>query len=98
MKRQIYKDLKKRKCINNTEIKKNIYKSLLCLSTSVILKKKIQYKLNILKKNSSKARINNRCIISGRNHSIYRLFKMSRIKFRELSLAGHLFGVKKASW
>ena len=51
-----------------------------------------------LAKNSSFIRIKNRCVVSGRSHAIHRLFKLSRIKLRELTMAGSLPGVVKSSW
>jgi len=49
-------------------------------------------------KNSSFIRSKNRCIVSGRSHAIHRLFKLSRIKIRELGSDGKLMGLSKASW
>jgi len=54
-------------------------------------------KLNNLPKNSCKTRIKNRCVISDRSKSIYRYFKISRIKLRELASSGMLPGVRKSS-
>ena len=54
--------------------------------------------LSRLPKNSSKVRVKNRCLLSGRSRSISRKFKLSRIKFKELALNGELPGVIKASW
>ena len=39
-----------------------------------------------------------RCNNCGRPHSVYRKFGLSRIKLRELSMAGALPGVVKSSW
>jgi small subunit ribosomal protein S14 len=39
-----------------------------------------------------------RCQRCGRPHAVFRKFKLCRICFRELSHAGDLPGVKKASW
>ena len=59
---------------------------------------KIQSKLNDLPRNSSKIRIRNRCELTGRTRGVYRKFGLSRIKIRELSMAGSLPGVVKSSW
>ena len=50
-----------------------------------------------LAKNSSFIRIKNRSVVSGRSHAIHRLFKLSRIKLRELGSHGKLMGLGKAS-
>ena len=57
-----------------------------------------QTKLQTLPKNSSKARIRNRCSMSGRPRGYKRKYGVSRIQFRELALAGKIPGVIKASW
>jgi len=57
-----------------------------------------QTKLQKLPKNSSRARIRNRCSMSGRTRGYKRKFGVSRIQFRELALAGKIPGVIKSSW
>jgi small subunit ribosomal protein S14 len=59
---------------------------------------KLQSKLNDLPKDSSRIRVRNRCEITGRSRGVYRKFGLSRIKLRELSMAGILPGIIKASW
>jgi small subunit ribosomal protein S14 len=43
-------------------------------------------------------RIRNRCQLTGRPRGVYRKFKVSRIKLREMALDGLIPGMKKASW
>jgi small subunit ribosomal protein S14 len=57
-----------------------------------------QLKLAKLPRNSAKARLRNRCQLSGRPRGYYRKFRLSRIAFRELASAGQIPGVVKASW
>ncbi len=54
--------------------------------------------LQKLPKNSSKVRLHNRCLMTGRARSYYRKFGVSRLVFRELALKGEIPGIKKASW
>ncbi|MDQ0857951.1 30S ribosomal protein S14 [Bacillus sp. V2I10] len=54
--------------------------------------------LRKLPRDSSPARLKNRCEISGRPRGYIRKFKLSRIAFREYAHKGQLPGVKKASW
>ena len=54
--------------------------------------------LALLPKNSSPVRLHNRCLLTGRPRGYIRRFGISRIKFRELALAGKIPGVKKSSW
>lgn len=97
MRKQIYKDLKKRILFHNLEIRKNILKYIIINNNNNIhIKQKIQYKY--CKYMLSAAKIKNRCLVSNRQHSVYRFFKLSRIKLKEFALQGLLYGVKKASW
>lgn len=40
----------------------------------------------------------NRCIFTNRPRSVYRVGRVSRIKFRSYSLFGFLTGIQKSSW
>ena len=55
-------------------------------------------KLAELPRNSSKTRIRNRCMVSGRPRGYYRKLKMSRIALRQLGSAGKVPGLVKSSW
>jgi small subunit ribosomal protein S14 len=55
-------------------------------------------KLAELPRNSSKTRIRNRCLITGRPRGFYRTLQMSRIALRELGSAGQIPGLVKSSW
>jgi small subunit ribosomal protein S14 len=54
--------------------------------------------LSLLPRDSSPVRLKNRCSLTGRPRAYIRKFGVSRIKFRELALAGRIPGVTKASW
>lgn len=54
--------------------------------------------LALLPRNSSPVRLHNRCKLTGRPRGYIRRFGISRIKFRDLALAGKIPGVKKSSW
>ena len=55
-------------------------------------------KLAELPRNSSKTRIRNRCLVTGRPRAFYRKLKMSRIALRELGSTGQIPGLVKSSW
>ena len=57
-----------------------------------------KFKLNRLRKNFSRTRINNRCVLTGRGRGILRFFRMSRLQIREAHWRGFLYGIRKASW
>lgn len=54
--------------------------------------------LQKLPRNASPTRVRNRCSITGRGRGYIGQYGVSRIKFRELALAGKIPGVRKASW
>jgi len=63
------------------------------------LKKAGDYQaLSLLPRNSSKVRLHNRCLLTGRPKGYIRQFGISRITFREMASQGLIPGVKKASW
>lgn len=51
-----------------------------------------------LPRNSSKVRLVNRCLLSGRRRGYLRKYGVSRLTFREAAMAGVIPGVIKASW
>nr|AYC63788.1 ribosomal protein S14 [Dichotomosiphon tuberosus] len=59
---------------------------------------KFHAKLQKLPRDSSKVRLHNRCLLSGRPKAIFRNFKLCRHLVRELALQGFLPGVTKSSW
>ena len=58
----------------------------------------LQKKLQKLPRDTSRIRVRNRCEMTGRPRAVYRDFKLSRIKFRELAHQGMIPGVTKSSW
>lgn len=55
-------------------------------------------KLQMLPRNASPSRMQNRCRISGRPHGFYRKFGLGRNKLREFTMKGEIPGLRKASW
>ncbi|MEM1210647.1 MAG: 30S ribosomal protein S14 [Planctomycetota bacterium] len=54
--------------------------------------------LQKLPRNASPTRYRELCALTGRSRGVYRKFKLSRIKLRELALEGKVPGMRKASW
>ena len=54
--------------------------------------------LQRLPRDASPTRVRNLCVLTGRSRGVYRKFKISRIKLRELALEGKIPGMRKASW
>lgn len=95
----IQRDKKRRFLYSKYELKRL---ELVSLIQDLTISKEIRYKslqeLNKLPRNSSPIRIKNRCVLTGRGHSVLRFCSLSRLKFRELAAQGILMGVTKASW
>lgn len=91
---------KKRRCMYSKYELKRL--ELTSIIHDLTFSKEIRYQtlkeLNKLPRNCSKIRIKNRCILTGRGHSVLRFCGLSRLKFRELASQGLLMGVTKASW
>ncbi|MEE9403858.1 MAG: 30S ribosomal protein S14 [Algisphaera sp.] len=54
--------------------------------------------LAMLPRDASPTRVRNLCALTGRSRGVYRKFRLSRIKLRELALEGKVPGLRKASW
>ena len=54
--------------------------------------------LDKLPRNSSKIRLHNRCMLTGRPKGYMRMFGICRVTFREMALEGKIPGITKASW
>ncbi len=61
-------------------------------------KEHAQIQLQKLPRDSSAARLRNRCNLTGRPHGYYRKFGLSRNKLREATMRGDVPGLSKASW
>jgi ribosomal protein S14 len=66
--------------------------------TNINLQLAVSSGLNALPRNSSKTRIRNRCVNTGRGRGVWRAFRLSRIQLRTLALKGELIGVRISSW
>lgn len=98
-KAMVERDLKRRRMAKKFESKRNRLKA--------IIKDHEQpgedrfmaaLKLAELPRNSSKTRIRNRCLVTGRPRGFYRKLKMSRIALRDLGSSGKIPGLVKSSW
>ncbi len=54
--------------------------------------------LDAMPLNSSKVRLRNRCMLTGRPRGYLRDFGLCRNQFRDLAVKGHIPGLRKASW
>jgi len=99
MKNLIERDKKRRYLFNKFE-KKRL--ELLKIIHNKALPQNIRWqatqKLFSLPKDSSKTRVRNRCVLTGRGRAIYRQFRLSRIMLRDLGSKGYIPGLRKSSW
>jgi len=99
MKNLIERDKKKRQLVLKYEQKRLIFKM---LKSNCTLSNNIRWIANLelsnLPKNSSKTRVTNRCILTGRGKAVLRSFRISRIALRTLASYGVISGLQKASW
>lgn len=92
MKYKLLIDKKKRITFKKNELKR--------ISIKILYRLSIDLKLNTFAKSINipiecyLTKIKNRCFITGRSKSIYKKLKISRIKFREITLNG----ITKNSW
>jgi small subunit ribosomal protein S14 len=54
--------------------------------------------LDKLPRNSSKVRLHNRCMLTGRPKGYMRKFGINRVTFRSMANNGKIPGITKASW
>ena len=96
---QIVQNEKRRKAaMKHLSLRKELRKKVRNMNLSDEERFEAQLKLQSLPRNSCENRIRNRCELTGRSRGVYRAFKISRIKFRELAHSGMLPGITKSSW
>lgn len=61
-------------------------------------KMQAQKMMQSLPRDSSRTRLRNRCLLTGRSRGVYRRFGLARSKLRELAMMGYFPGLRKASW
>jgi len=99
MKKQIIKDLKKRKVVKKFENKKIVLKSLILNNNFKNFISWNAYTLLIsLPKNSSKTRIVKRCIFTGKKSCVNKNFKLSRFFFLKFARFCFIPGLNKSTW
>ena len=93
------KDKKIRKVIKNLEQNRFILKTISKNANLFYLTRwKAFFKLKNLAKNSSRTRMTNRCIISGRKKRLTKILNVSRLVFLNFARLTEISGVKKAVW
>lgn len=95
----IQRELKRQKLVMKYAEKREALKKQINLETTSLKNRLILHrKLQELPRNSSRVRLHNRCLVTGRPKGFYRDFGLSRHVLREMAHQGLLPGVQKASW
>ncbi len=98
-KAMVERDLKRRRLAEKYEAKREALKAIIRDENTPDGEKfQASLKLAELPRNSSKTRIRNRCLVTGRPRGYYRKMKMSRIALRQLGSDGKIPGLVKSSW
>nr|YP_009277420.1 ribosomal protein S14 [Ophioglossum californicum]YP_010439838.1 ribosomal protein S14 [Ophioglossum vulgatum]AOH05891.1 ribosomal protein S14 [Ophioglossum californicum]UTD44884.1 ribosomal protein S14 [Ophioglossum vulgatum] len=93
------RDHQRRMLAARYELKRRLYKAIFQdINPPSRIRNKTMSKLSRSPRNSSETRVRNRCIYTGRFRSVYKLFRILRIVFRELASQGSLIGVNKSCW
>ena len=98
-KSMIAREAKRAKLVSKYEAKRKALKEIIrSPASSFEDKENAHLQLQKLPRDSSSARLRNRCKLTGRPHGYYRKFGLSRNKLRESTMRGDVPGVTKASW
>lgn len=98
-KSMVERDLKRRRMAKKFESKRNRLKEIIADKEKPAEERFMAVlKLAEVPRNSSKTRIRNRCLVTGRPRGFYRKLKMSRIALRQLGSDGKIPGLVKSSW
>ena len=94
----IARENKRKKLTKKYETKRKTLSKKVITSEGLLEKLQAHQELQKLPRDSSKTRLHNRCVITGRSKGYFRFFGLSRHVIREMSYDCVLPGVTKASW
>ena len=95
----VNRDIKRKKLVQKYAGKRADLKKIIASTTASYEEKEAAViKLQKLPRDSSPARVRNRCELTGRSRGVYSKFGLGRNKIRELAFKGDIPGVVKASW
>lgn len=94
----IQRELKRQRLVMKYAKKRAHLKEQIKQASSLKEKLDLHRKLQQLPKNSSRVRLHNRCLVTGRPKGYFRDFGLSRHVLREMAHQGLLPGVRKSSW
>jgi small subunit ribosomal protein S14 len=88
----------RRKSLIKAELRRSLLRSLLRSKTTPIVQKyAVYFGLTHLPRRSSRNKVQNRCVVSGRNWNVLKRAQYSRFVFRDRSYFSYLPGIRRAS-
>lgn len=95
----INREAKRRRLVNKYAAKRKALKeALINPNLGMEEREAARRQFRSLPRDSSAARLHNRCRITGRPRGYYRKFGLARNKLREAAMRGDIPGLVKASW
>ncbi len=99
MKALLEKDKRRRASFSNKEVQRLILLYLIQNQKLPAAQRLLlTLRLQEISRDSSLVRLKNRCILTNRSKGVYREFRLSRIRLREMLANGLIPGYKKAVW
>lgn len=98
-KKMIRRDKKRRQMVADYEIEKLRLKAIVKNKLlPEIVQKKAKEELAKHPRDSSIARLRNRCVLTGRPRAVVREYGLCRMKFRDLADHGYISGMTRSTW
>jgi len=95
----IAREKKRVKCVAKNDVRRKALKATIqSPAASYEDRAAAQLALQKMPRDASRARLRNRCALTGRPRGYYRKFGLSRNKLREAMVRGDIPGLVKASW
>ncbi len=96
---KVQKDKRQRKLVTKYKTKRDeLRQKIRDQNISFEEKSRAMIALQALPRDSSRSRLRNRCLVTGRSRGVYRRFGLARNKLREYAMAGLIPGLRMASW
>lgn len=98
-KKMIRRDKKRRQMVADYEMEKLRFKAIVKNKLlPEIVQKKAREEMAKHPRDSSIARLRNRCVLTGRPRAVLREYGLCRMKFRDLADHGYISGMTRSTW
>jgi len=96
--RRIQKEMTKRSAVAAGEKRRLLLRFLLLSSKSSANQLRLSWRLLRQQGKARRSHCRRHCLLTGRGHSVYSHFRLTRNAIRRLAHSGALYGLRKASW